>query len=63
MVSDPDGAASRLVMEAVRNIFSRLIESSRYASPIARYCSYVIEVFDQNETNQSNNFLESDTTE
>jgi len=53
IATDPDGAASRLVMEAVRNIFSRLIESSRYASPIARYCSYVIE----KETKET--FLES----
>jgi len=43
IATDPDGAASRLVMEAVGKIFNRLIESSRYASPIARYCSYVIE--------------------
>lgn len=40
---DPDAANSRSVMEAVKTLFSRVIESSRYASPIARYCSYVIE--------------------
>ncbi|XP_046457150.1 polyadenylate-binding protein-interacting protein 1-like isoform X1 [Daphnia pulex] len=40
---DPDGANSRSVMEAVKTLFNRVIESSRYASSIARYCSYVIE--------------------
>lgn len=43
-ILDPDAANSRSVMEAVKTLFSRVIESSRYASPIARYCSYVIEV-------------------
>ncbi|XP_057369101.1 polyadenylate-binding protein-interacting protein 1-like isoform X2 [Daphnia carinata] len=40
---DPDAANSRSVMEAVKTLVSRMLESSRYASPIARYCSYVIE--------------------
>nr|CAH0109992.1 unnamed protein product [Daphnia galeata] len=40
---DPDGANSRSIMEAVKTLFNRVIESSRYASSIARYCSYVIE--------------------
>lgn len=45
--TDPDGANSRSVMEAVKTLFNRVIESSRYASSIARYCSYVIEVYNK----------------
>ena len=31
-------------MDAVKHLFLRMVESSRYAGPVARYCAYVIEV-------------------
>lgn len=44
VVNDPNTASARVVMEVVRQLFTKLVQATRYAEPAARYCITVIEV-------------------
>jgi len=44
VAADPKRATSRCVMDAVKQLFLCVVESSRYAAAAARYCAYIIEL-------------------
>lgn len=52
-LDDPNMLSPRQLMELVRHIFNRVLDSSRYAEPAARLCSTII------EKEKTETFLES----
>lgn len=50
VLQSPDSATARVVMEAVRQLFNKLLQGTRYAEPAARYCIAVIEKESSGET-------------
>jgi hypothetical protein len=52
-IDDPNSLSTRHLMDAVRHLFTRLIEGTRYAEPTARICIAII------EKEKNTTFLES----